>query len=516
MTLPLRAIRRGDVSLRVWGSEASSADVWTPLATDTLAVVASAPSTLSWDERHPALGLCPLTLLDHTPYLLSLPPGATLPPALEAPRVAVDREGHALHALTLRGHAGRLRLEVRGARPVSLDAEVCLRRAGATDDWRAMLDDLCRADLALAAHPSAITETGLDVAPNARARTATETLLLLDHLVRSGTLRDALEHIARDPITAVATRATLVPLDRASRLHPDELAARGAQAHALAREHGPSLTRDVPESRFVAACLADFAAHARALASTASPLTDQALRTLAAAVSSSLDALVADARRGPLAGVRDAGGERAVTVALQRRRGYREVFAAWQRLRASPHPQPLVGDETVGLADAPRLYERWCALKLATAVGADEGAAAAFAAGGCVVRVAVAGRDVTLASQGGGRSYSLAFRPDFTVTCGGRALVFDAKYRVDEAAEGRAPRDAVVKMHAYRDAIDGVRAAWALFPGAVSEAWDAPGGGGVGSVALRPGGGGEAALAARVTQFLRGIDGPGEGINSSR
>jgi len=513
VNLPLRAIRRGEVELRAWGADVSPTDVWTRLAPDADGLLAPSPTTLAWDERHPALGLAPLTLLDQTPYLLALPRGVALPPSLEAPRVAVA-DGRSLHALTLRGHAGRLRLALG---EVTLDAEVGLRCAGATDDWRAMLDDLCRADLALAAQPGAVTEAALDVDPLARPRTPAEELLLLDHLVRSGALADALQHIARAPVTAVATRATLVPLDRASRLHPDELAARGAQAHALAREHGPSLTRDVPENRFVAACLADFAAHARALSAPASPLADRALRALAARVSSSLDALRAQARRTSLAGVREAAGERAVTVALQRRRGYREVFAAWQRLRASPHPRALVGEETVGLADAPRLYERWCALQLAAALGADDGAAAAFAAGGCVVRVAVGGRDVTLASQGGGRSYSLAFRPDFTVRCGARSLVFDAKYQVDESGDGaRAPRDAVVKMHAYRDAIDGVEAAWALFPGDVSEGWDAPDGGAVGACALRPGGGGGAGLATLVAQFLRGWGGPGEGINSSR
>ncbi len=367
-----------------------------------------------------------------------------------------------------------------------------------------MLDDLCAADLALAARAGALSEAPLAADPRARRRTPTEELLLLDHLVRSGALRDALDAVAREPAAAVAARVNVVPLDRASRLHPDELAARGARAAAVAREHGPALTRDVPENRFVAACLADLCAAARALASPSSPLADRALRALAGDVSAALDALRAEARRGPLAGVRESPDAHVSALALRRRRGYRELAAAWERLRSAPRPHPLVGEETVGLADAPRLYERWCGLALARALGVGDDEAAAFAAGGCVARVAAGGGDVTLASQASGGSYGLAFRPDFVLRAGGRAMAFDAKYQVDDD-ERRAPRDAVVKMHAYRDAIGGVEAAWALFPGERSERWDAPGGGGVGALALRPGGGGAAELRALVGAFLLAV-----------
>lgn len=109
-------------------------------------------------------------------------------------------------------------------------------------------------------------------------------------------------------------------------------------------------------------------------------------------------------------------------------------------------------------------------------------------------------------------SYSLPLRPDVVVELSGagsrRLLVFDAKYRIermgmafaaiedDGASAGPvAPTfkaDDVHKMHAYRDAIDGVFAAIAVYPGSESDASLYPRvgfgeHGGVGAVPLRPG-----------------------------
>jgi len=77
------------------------------------------------------------------------------------------------------------------------------------------------------------------------------------------------------------------------------------------------------------------------------------------------------------------------------------------------------------------------------------------------------------------RSYSLLLRPDLmlTVPSGPNAgrHVFDAKFKVESFAvaadDGRTrddskfKREDLHKMHAYRDALDGVRSAWVLYPG---------------------------------------------------
>jgi hypothetical protein len=109
-------------------------------------------------------------------------------------------------------------------------------------------------------------------------------------------------------------------------------------------------------------------------------------------------------------------------------------------------------------------------------------------------------------------SYSLPLRPDVVVeiedAAGRRFVLLDAKYRVDKVGtaftdENDADRaDAVAastfkaadvhKMHAYRDAIDDVVAALAVYPGAEGHATSYPRfgfaeTGGVGAIPLRPG-----------------------------
>lgn len=202
------------------------------------------------------------------------------------------------------------------------------------------------------------------------------------------------------------------------------------------------------------------------------------------------------------------------SVSMQRRRGYRELFSAWSRLGSAPGPLALGDVAHAGLADAPRLYERWCALEVARALGVGIDDAARVAAGGASVTFALDRCVVTFASQepAAARSYSLAFRPDLTLTAAGRRLHFDAKYQLDDEGEGDdAPSAAIAKMHAYRDAIEGTWGAFALYPaeGARVTSFAARGGGGVGAVALRPGDTSRdaqrAAVGAIVRRFLSAV-----------
>ena len=100
-----------------------------------------------------------------------------------------------------------------------------------------------------------------------------------------------------------------------------------------------------------------------------------------------------------------------------------------------------------------------------------------------------------------GKSYSAQFRPDIVISHYDRYLVLDAKNKGEfygTFEEGRITRhkpEDLVKMHAYRDAIDGARGAFALFPGTetqlypahdASQPWD-----GIGALALRPDSGGK-------------------------
>lgn len=109
-------------------------------------------------------------------------------------------------------------------------------------------------------------------------------------------------------------------------------------------------------------------------------------------------------------------------------------------------------------------------------------------------------------------SYSLPLRPDVVIeiadAAGRRLVLLDAKYRVDKVGSAFTVEDDedagesvaattfkaadVHKMHAYRDAIDDVVSALAVYPGAEGQAALYPRfgfaeGGGVGAIPLRPG-----------------------------
>ena len=60
-------------------------------------------------------------------------------------------------------------------------------------------------------------------------------------------------------------------------------------------------------------------------------------------------------------------------------------------------------------------------------------------------------------------SYSHAMRPDIVITRNGQGMVFDAKFKLGSG--GSFSWDDINKMHAYRDALDGITTAFILYPG---------------------------------------------------
>ncbi len=100
-----------------------------------------------------------------------------------------------------------------------------------------------------------------------------------------------------------------------------------------------------------------------------------------------------------------------------------------------------------------------------------------------------------------GQSYSHDLRPDITLEHNNRLLIFDAKYKGkntgfygeedDHGFIKTFQMDDVDKMHTYRDAIDNVEGAFALYPGLEKAVFHPPGADqiyqGVGAVPLKPG-----------------------------
>ena len=166
------------------------------------------------------------------------------------------------------------------------------------------------------------------------------------------------------------------------------------------------------------------------------------------------------------------------------------------------------------MRDAAALYERWCALTVAGALGLDARSTLELLYGRARVERRFEGEAIAVESQrtfSAGESYTLSFRPDLTITARGRRLHLDAKYRLETGRESQGvPRDEIVKMHAYRDAILGTWGSYALYPGEGprEERHVAPDGGEVGALALRPGedaiGAQRVQVMALVRRFLRG------------
>lgn len=225
------------------------------------------------------------------------------------------------------------------------------------------------------------------------------------------------------------------------------------------------------------------------------------------------------------------------STVLQRRRGYRELFEHFAKLRLAARV-PLTARDARQLLEArdiATLYELWCFFKVVQAVATTEGPAAgaeAFTDDALEVRVPhgylvwwrsgtrVAYNPRFSRGSASRRSFSVPLRPDISLGIPeGRPSaglhLLDAKFKIDNLREllrgdldedpdalGRSSftRADLYKMHTYRDAIPEARSVWILYPGDKFAFFDAglcpvpknrPEGlahpiEGVGAVALRP------------------------------
>ncbi len=199
---------------------------------------------------------------------------------------------------------------------------------------------------------------------------------------------------------------------------------------------------------------------------------------------------------------------------LQRRRGYREVYGHFGRLRLATR-LPLSATamrDLLTVKDIAQLYELWCYFALVEAVtgilGPPTGAKRTQASDlqiGVPWDLAVDWPDGTRllynprfsrSRPASRRSYSVPLRPDIALVVprGPNAglHLLDAKFRLDrldaalgtadateeseedEAAERRGTfkRADLYKMHTYRDAIPDARSVWILYPGTETRFFD--------------------------------------------
>ncbi|CAN5196325.1 hypothetical protein BH24GEM2_BH24GEM2_08600 [soil metagenome] len=215
----------------------------------------------------------------------------------------------------------------------------------------------------------------------------------------------------------------------------------------------------------------------------------------------------------------------ASSTVLQRRRGYRELFGHWVRLRNATRV-PLDRNTVLDLLEAKDvalLYELWCfftcVATLESLLGPTEEARRTRADDEQVTAkhgLAIRWKDGTQLlynasfGRGGGkrRSYSVTLRPDITlVTRDDNFHLFDAKFRLDnlgsvmpdpgedaddkgDERRGTWKKADLYKMHTYRDAIPQAHSVRILYPGTEERFFefsqDHPGQG-VGAVPLVPG-----------------------------
>lgn len=182
-------------------------------------------------------------------------------------------------------------------------------------------------------------------------------------------------------------------------------------------------------------------------------------------------------------------GFQAPTQALAKADGYRDIFAFWTDLTAHVSLPPGAA-ETMRLLegrDLATLYEYWVFLKTLEAIVSLTGSQPSGPLMiernelGESIRLDMAagvGPDVTIwfnrtYRRTNASAYSTPLRPDVTVRIGQALYALDAKYRLDrlETAESDADEEAtykradLYKMHTYRDAIRGLRAAFVVYPG---------------------------------------------------
>lgn len=248
------------------------------------------------------------------------------------------------------------------------------------------------------------------------------------------------------------------------------------------------------------------------------------------------------------------------------RQGYREVFESFGLFELVAALVWSGGDAVyhAGQRDVATLYEYWCFLQLASVVRTicnathdslvtvrPEGTRFDLRRGSSAVvsgSLVNLGRRIDLAlyfnrefstGPGGDQSWTRSMRPDCSLRIGSSDdavydpvwIHFDAKYRVDQldqifsdeasvAAEGdghaqmlpgRAKRDDLLKMHAYRDAIRRSAGSYVLYPGPDTDIANRrylrfheilPG---VGAFALRPKEAGDATGLQNLRRFIEDV-----------
>jgi predicted component of viral defense system (DUF524 family) len=272
------------------------------------------------------------------------------------------------------------------------------------------------------------------------------------------------------------------------------------------QESAVRATVDVPENRFVKVFLDQALGIVDQMQVAAENSTTPSFRDRVKSECVAMRKKLLERRRASLwTEVGKMGRLPAESTVLQGRRGYREVYRHFLRLRMTARVplNPANSMWQLESKDIAQLYELWCFFQVEQSVTSALGSAPTKAGipivGDLAARLPydfrVAWEDGTTLfynrsysrAEKRPRSYSVPLRPDIVLRVPNGPNkgehIFDAKFRLqrldelvsaDEAAEDEeeeAERRGVFKladlykMHTYRDAIPSARSVWILFPG---------------------------------------------------
>jgi predicted component of viral defense system (DUF524 family) len=317
----------------------------------------------------------------------------------------------------------------------------------------------------------------------------------------------ATQAILGQPHRVLADESAMVRLHQVRRLEPESMfrmlrgaagAPAGSGAHLTALERLspervwqrlPAETHDTAENRFILAVARAMLTAIQRLeraAWYASPKVSPHDRQRIQEVKEQLAILATDPRFAALEGAARMPGQSRV---LQRRDGYREMSLLWQVFQRARQPVLEDLETAIDLGNVADLYEYWVLFALIDEVQALTGVEARLSDNVGEFGHPSKGLKATFAGAGTlhyNRSYTgysgITLRPDYVWEHrDGGLIVMDAKFRMTNPAlwmgaqideppatgpDAQAYNDNdIKKMHTYRDAIDGVRAAIVLYPG---------------------------------------------------
>jgi predicted component of viral defense system (DUF524 family) len=194
---------------------------------------------------------------------------------------------------------------------------------------------------------------------------------------------------------------------------------------------------------------------------------------------------------------------------LLRKEGYRDLFALWGLFQRSRRPLFGALETAMAVRDVATLYEQWVFFRLIDDIARllDETPVLSLTSSGeeavgWNASANFGAHGVLRYNKTLGAYSRISLRPDMLwEPAVGRRVALDAKFRLQPMNDSvdKWKEDDLVKMHAYRDALN-IRAAVVIYPGDLTDFWPRPsshaimnfdelicgGFSGIGAVAMHP------------------------------